>query len=90
MKAYIAPRNEREAQLAWIWEGILGLTAVGVKDNFFEIGGHSYALRCMTARIRERIKYEPLFARGIQAPTIEQMAQLLEGRALAYTQLSCY
>uniref|UniRef100_UPI00046FE480 non-ribosomal peptide synthetase n=1 Tax=Paenibacillus massiliensis TaxID=225917 RepID=UPI00046FE480 len=80
-EAYIAPRNEREAQLARIWEGILGLTAVGVKDNFFEIGGHSLRATLMSARIEKELNMNLSLREVFQAPTIEQMAQLLEGRA---------
>ena len=38
-QAYVAPRNELEAQIAAIWERQLGLRGVGVDDNYFELGG---------------------------------------------------
>ncbi|NIG57756.1 condensation domain-containing protein, partial [Chitinophaga sp. Cy-1792] len=38
---YIPARNNIEAQLIAIWEQVLGRTPVGVKDNFFDLGGHS-------------------------------------------------
>ncbi|NSL90992.1 amino acid adenylation domain-containing protein [Chitinophaga sp. Mgbs1] len=39
--AYVAPRNEIEEQLAALWREILKRKRVSVKDNFFDIGGHS-------------------------------------------------
>jgi amino acid adenylation domain-containing protein len=38
---YIAPRNEVEAKLVLLWQEILGREKIGVKDNFFDVGGHS-------------------------------------------------
>ncbi|CAM2064444.1 Amino acid adenylation domain-containing protein [Sulfidibacter corallicola] len=38
---YVAPRNERERELARIWGEFLGRDEIGVHDNFFELGGHS-------------------------------------------------
>ncbi|NRQ19105.1 non-ribosomal peptide synthetase [Ensifer sesbaniae] len=43
------PRTEREQLLAAIWQELLGTKAVGVDDNFFEIGGNSLlSVRCVT------------------------------------------
>ncbi|MFH6945171.1 MupA/Atu3671 family FMN-dependent luciferase-like monooxygenase [Flavobacterium sp. FlaQc-50] len=38
---YLAPRDNTEKELVEIWEEILNRTPIGVKDNFFEIGGSS-------------------------------------------------
>ncbi|OQP61102.1 hypothetical protein A3860_05120 [Niastella vici] len=38
---YEAPRNPTEEQLAAIWKQVLGREMVGIRDNFFEIGGNS-------------------------------------------------
>ncbi len=38
---YIAPRNETEEKLVKIWEEILQRKNIGVKDDFFALGGHS-------------------------------------------------
>ncbi|MBP0011694.1 MAG: amino acid adenylation domain-containing protein [Roseofilum sp. SBFL] len=38
---FIAPQNKIEQTLAEIWQDVLGLQRVSVKDNFFEIGGDS-------------------------------------------------
>lgn len=38
---YIAPRSETERVIAGIWKDALGIEKVGVRDNFFDIGGHS-------------------------------------------------
>ena len=38
---HIAPRSETERTIATIWKDTLGVERVGVRDNFFDIGGHS-------------------------------------------------
>lgn len=38
---YVAPRNSVEVTIVGIWSQLLGIERVGVKDNFFQLGGHS-------------------------------------------------
>ena len=38
---YAAPRTELEQALARLWSQRLGVTPVGVDDDFFHLGGHS-------------------------------------------------
>ncbi|MGF7083050.1 condensation domain-containing protein, partial [Mucilaginibacter sp. UYCu711] len=50
--AYVAPRNELEAQLATIWQELLGVDRVGIHDNFFELGGDSILTIQAVSRMR--------------------------------------
>ena len=50
---YLAPRNDIETRLVSIWKEILGVERVGVRDNFFESGGHSLLAVRLFARIQE-------------------------------------
>ncbi|MEA2692091.1 MAG: hypothetical protein QOJ16_1478, partial [Acidobacteriota bacterium] len=47
------PRNEREAAMAEVWQGVLGLERVGVHDNFFQLGGDSILSIQVVARARK-------------------------------------
>nr|WP_250636801.1 non-ribosomal peptide synthase/polyketide synthase [Paenibacillus sp. IHB B 3084] len=76
---YVAPRMWVEAKLAQIWQDVLGLARVGVKENFFEIGGHSLRATTLASKIHKELN-KPLPLRSIfEAPTIEQLAAVLEG-----------
>jgi amino acid adenylation domain-containing protein len=74
---HIAPRDEVEENLARVWEQVLGLKAVGVRDNFFELGGHSLLAARLFAQIENRFGANLPLATLFQAPTIEQLAEIL-------------
>jgi aspartate racemase len=79
---YVAPRTALERQLAEAWEQVLGVSCVGLGENFFDLGGNSILV------IRLIAKIEKIFGRAVssavlfQSPTIEQLAQLLEQKSL--------
>jgi aspartate racemase len=76
-KAFVTPRDTLELQLVKIWEEILGVQAIGVRDNFFELGGHSLLSVRLLARIKEELGAELPLATLFQAPTVEQLADVL-------------
>ncbi len=76
---FVAPRNEREQKLAEIWKQVLHLDTIGVKDNFFEIGGDSIISIQVIARANQlgfKLTPQLLF----ENPTIEALAQVAEVR----------
>ena len=76
-KPYIAPRNEVESELIKIWEEVIGVTPIGVADNFFEVGGHSLSAIRLMARIETHFGRKLPLATLIQSGTVERMAELL-------------
>ncbi|KAB1947184.1 amino acid adenylation domain-containing protein [Micromonospora sp. ALFpr18c] len=51
--ALVAPRDDTERLLAEIWSDILGVDALGIDDDFFDLGGHSMLATQVVARIRK-------------------------------------
>ncbi len=76
--SYIAPRNLLELHLARIWQELLDVERVGVKDNFFDLGGDSLLAVRMLAHLRKRLKQEPPLSIIIEAGTIERLALVLK------------
>ncbi len=74
---YIEARDELEIQLTAVWKKILGLKKIGVKDNFFEIGGHSLLAAKLFAHIEKSLGKNLPLATLFQAPTIEGLAAIL-------------
>lgn len=52
-QAYVEPQSETERKLVKIWEEVLSIERVGVKDSFFELGGDSILSIQVVARARE-------------------------------------
>jgi aryl carrier-like protein len=74
---YEAPRNETERHLAEIWSAVLGVGAIGIHDNYFELGGDSIQCIQVMSRARRagiRITTNLLF----EHPTIAQLAAVAE------------
>ncbi|HEY0602392.1 MAG TPA: SDR family NAD(P)-dependent oxidoreductase [Herpetosiphonaceae bacterium] len=78
---YVAPRSELEAQIARIWEQLLGVAQIGVHDNFFELGGHSLLAIQLVAQLRAQCQAEVSLHTLFEAPTIGQLAERIGGSA---------
>ncbi|WP_326613088.1 non-ribosomal peptide synthase/polyketide synthase [Streptomyces scopuliridis] len=50
--AYTAPRTEAERILCGVWAEVLGLSRVGIEDNFFDLGGDSIISLQVVSRAR--------------------------------------
>jgi amino acid adenylation domain-containing protein len=48
----LAPRDEMEQRVAEVWRSVLGISAIGVDDNFFDLGGTSLLLYRVFSRLR--------------------------------------
>ncbi|WP_366295641.1 amino acid adenylation domain-containing protein [Paenibacillus sp. AN1007] len=76
---YIQPRTEMEQGLADLWKKYLNAERIGIRDNFFEMGGQSLiATRILTEITRDwglTISLRHLY----QYQTIEELAHFMEG-----------
>lgn len=73
-----APSTPVEAALVDIWKELLQLKHVNTHDSFFELGGHSLLATQMTSRVRDRFGLELPLKSVFEAPTIAQLAPMLE------------
>jgi thioesterase domain-containing protein/acyl carrier protein len=74
---FVEPRDRLEGQLLNIWQGLFESTSIGVRDDFFDLGGDSlHAVRLF-------VEVEALTGRTLplstlfDTPTVEQLAVLL-------------
>jgi amino acid adenylation domain-containing protein len=73
-RAYVAPRNDTERQLAELWAQVLGVARVGIHDNFFDMGGHSLLATQALSRIRTTFQVELPLREFFEEPTIANIA----------------
>ena len=72
----VAPRNATEEAIATVWREVLGLPAVGVKDSFFDLGGHSLLVVQVHRRLAAQFP-ELAIVDLFRYPTISALARLL-------------
>jgi amino acid adenylation domain-containing protein len=75
----IAPRTELERKLAAIWERELDIHPIGVTDDFFDLGVTSIVAATLFAAIEHVLGDGLPLGAIFRAPTIEALAQLIEG-----------
>ena len=74
-----APRNEHEQAIANIWEEVLDVRAVGIHDNFFDLGGHSLLLPKVLTKVRAMTGREVSMVDLFRYPTVHALAAYLAG-----------
>ncbi|MEL6771457.1 MAG: amino acid adenylation domain-containing protein [Bacteroidota bacterium] len=72
-----APRSELESVLCDAWKEVLGVSAVGIHDNFFDLGGHSLMAMKIASEVRRAHGTELPIALLFEAPTVAQLADQL-------------
>ena len=80
-ESYVAPRLPAEEQLVQIWEELLEVRPIGIKDDFFALGGDSLLAVRLFDRITQvcgkKLPLSTLFA----GATIEHLAKILMGES---------
>ncbi|MFW6049751.1 MAG: type I polyketide synthase [Myxococcota bacterium] len=74
---YLEPRDDVERTLVGLWQELLGVEKVGVRDSFFDLGGHSLIAVRLFARIKQAYRTEFPISALFEAPTIERCASLI-------------
>jgi acyl-CoA synthetase (AMP-forming)/AMP-acid ligase II/acyl carrier protein len=71
---YVAPSSTVEEVLAGIWAEVLNVERIGVRDDFFALGGHSLRATRVLTRLRQTFQVEVPLRAFFQAPTLGAMA----------------
>nr|CUX79061.1 Octapeptin synthase subunit B [Niallia circulans] len=74
---YTAPRTPLEAKLVRIWQEVLGVATAGVKDNFFDLGGHSLRATTLVSKIHKELNVDLPLRDVFRYATVEEMAQAI-------------
>ncbi|WP_148302701.1 non-ribosomal peptide synthetase, partial [Caldalkalibacillus mannanilyticus] len=74
---YVAPRTEAEKKLVEIWQEILGVQKISIKENFFDLGGHSLRATTLVSRLHKEMSVEVSLRSIFQFPTVEKLAEVI-------------
>lgn len=77
-----SPEGELEMSIAEIWQSLLGIDAIGVDDNLFELGGDSLLGVQLLSRVRTSFSVDLHPADFFRLPTISSLAVLVESKLL--------
>jgi acyl-CoA synthetase (AMP-forming)/AMP-acid ligase II/acetyltransferase-like isoleucine patch superfamily enzyme/acyl carrier protein len=75
---FVAPKNSVEKELAEIWNNLLNKEQVGVRDNFYALGGDSLATAAMISIIETRFSRAIPLDDFLRSPTIETITGFLQ------------
>ena len=75
---FVAPRTPTEAALAQVWAEVLGLERVGVRDDFFGLGGHSLSATRVIVRANQALDVHLSVRMLFLQPTIEKLATTID------------
>ncbi|MCP4220091.1 MAG: non-ribosomal peptide synthetase, partial [bacterium] len=79
--AYVAPVTSMEKIVAEAWKNTLELDKIGVKDNFFDLGGNSLAAVKVNGKLKELLNREIPTMSIFMNPTVGDLARDLEAGA---------
>ena len=77
----VPARDALESQLVGIWQSLLPKRPIGIRDNFFEVGGHSLLAVRLMHRIEQVFGKQLPIATLLHAPTIEELANVLRQKS---------
>ena len=75
--SFVACRTPTERQLAEIWEEILSVKPIGLRDNFFALGGDSLLGLRLMSKIERTFGKSLSLASLYDAPVVELMGKLI-------------
>ncbi len=83
-RTYVAPRDRIEKRLVALWEDVLNVRPIGVKDGFFDLGGRSLLAARLFIKIAHKFGRELPLTTLIHAPTVEMLANELRPTAKTF------
>ncbi len=73
----LAHRDPLDLQLTKLWEKILNVRPIGLRDNFFDLGGNSLAAVRLFSEMRKLFDRSFPLSVLFQAPTVEKLADMI-------------
>lgn len=76
---HVPARTDRERAMTRIWEEALGISGIGVHDNFFDLGGDSMRAVLLAGRLRKAGVLDVAASALLAAPTVAGVLAATDG-----------
>jgi amino acid adenylation domain-containing protein len=73
-----APQSALEVTIAEVWEGVLDVKGIGLDDNFFQLGGHSFLALKVLSQLRNLIRQPLSLPLLFETKSLGELAGALE------------
>ncbi|MEM7593187.1 MAG: amino acid adenylation domain-containing protein, partial [Cyanobacteria bacterium P01_A01_bin.83] len=74
---FVAPQDKLESHLTEIWSQVLNVKPIGVRDNFFDLGGNSLQAVALFAQIEKQFGKKLPLVTLFQSGTVAEIAQII-------------
>ena len=78
---YVPPRDHLELDLKNLWEQTLGISRIGIHDNYFDLGGTSWQAMNLFADIEKLTGHYLPLATLVESGTIAELANILRDQS---------
>jgi amino acid adenylation domain-containing protein len=75
---YVEPQTPVEQALAKLWAEVLGISRIGLADDFFELGGNSLSAVQVIARIKRELEVTIPIYKLFETPRLADLAEEVE------------
>ena len=72
------PEDLLQYELVRIWEEVLGVTPIGIRDDFFDLGGSSLLALEMVHKIEQLFDHQVSLSAMMAGATVEQLAEAIK------------
>lgn len=85
---YKEPTTAIEKALAKLWEEVLGISQIGIEDNFFDLGGHSLKATKLISKIHKEFQVKLQLKDLFISATLDSQSKLIaEGQHTRYNKI---
>ena len=78
----MSPENETQSKIQKIWEDLLGISPIGIKDDFLELGGDSLLAIRMITQVERAIGLDIPISVLASETSIESLAEFISNQEI--------
>ncbi|WP_255293766.1 non-ribosomal peptide synthetase [Bacillus wiedmannii] len=77
----VEPSNDIQRKLVEIWKKVLQIDRVGIENDFFSVGGHSFLVMKLIAAVERELNVEVKLTKFLENPTVKQLEKIISNNS---------